>query len=91
MTLEDKSSSVQNSLLALEINDIVQVKFTPNGIGDPIIENAIITGITHQIGINSHLVKYEFGEITGFPFILDEATYGILSDGTSGYPLAFWA
>jgi hypothetical protein len=78
-------------LLALEINDIVQVKFTPNGIGDPILENAIITGISHVIGINSHLMRFSFGEITGFPFIIENATYGILSDGTTGYPLAYWA
>lgn len=91
MTLEDKDLTAQNNLLGLEINDIVQVKFTPNNVGNPIIENAIITGITHQISINTHVVKFEFGEITGFPFILDDATYGILSDGTSGYPLAFWA
>jgi hypothetical protein len=92
MTLEDKTSSVQNDLLALEINDIVQIKFTPNGIGDPIIENAIITGISHDIGINSHLMKFQFGEITGYPFIIEDPTYGILAgDGYTGYPLAFWS
>jgi hypothetical protein len=91
MTLEDKGTSIQNDLFALEINDIVEIKFTPNGIGDPIIENALITGISHDIGINSHMLVFSFGEITGFPFIIEDATYGILSDGTSGYPLAFWA
>lgn len=91
MTLEDKASAIQNNLFNLEINDIVQVKFTPNGVGNPIIENALITGISHDIGINSHVVTFSFGEITGFPFIIEDSTYGILSDGTSGYPLAFWA
>ena len=91
VALENKTVSVQNDLLGLEINDIVQVKFTPNGIGQPIIENAIITGITHRIGVTSHVIDFQFGEITGFPFIIEDATYGILSDGTSGYPLAFWS
>lgn len=91
VALENKTVSVQNDLLGLEINDIVQVKFTPNGIGQPIIENAIITGINHRIGVTSHVIDFQFGEITGFPFIIEDATYGILSDGTSGYPLAFWS
>lgn len=91
MTLEDKATAIQDDLFALEINDIVQIKFTPNGVGNPIIENALITGISHDIGINSHVVTFSFGEITGFPFIIEDPTYGILSDGTSGYPLAFWA
>lgn len=90
-TLESKSTAVQNQLLNLEINDIVQIKFTPNGIGSPIIENASITGISHNIAVNSHIIKFSFGEITGYPFILDDATYGILSNGTTGYPLAFWS
>jgi hypothetical protein len=91
MTIENKSTVTQNNLLNLEIDDIVQIKFTPNGIGSPIIENAVITGISQDIGINKHLIRFQFGEITGFPFIIEDATYGILSDGTSGYPLAFWA
>lgn len=91
IVLHDKSLATQNNLFGLEINDVVQIKFTPNKIGSPIDEFAIITGISHDIGIDRHIVKFSFGEITGFPFILNDATYGILSDGTSGYPLAFWA
>ena len=90
ITLEEKDQSIQNDIFNLEINDVVRIIFTPNNIGDPISEFAVITGIRHNIGIDRHQINFEFGQATDFPFILDNATYGILSDGTTGYPLAFW-
>ena len=78
-TLHDKSEDIQDKILALEINDAVRVRFTPNNIGDPISEFALITGISHSIGIDQYNISFEFGEITNFPFILDDTTYGVLA------------
>lgn len=88
-SLEDKTTAVQNQLLGLEIGDIIRIRFTPNGIGDPIDQYQIITGVSHQIGINSHLINFDFGTTVGLFFVLDSEVFGILSDGTSGYPLGF--
>lgn len=88
-SLEDKTTVVQNQLLGLEIGDIIRIRFTPNGIGDPIDQYQIITGVSHQIGINSHLINFDFGTTVGLFFVLDSEVFGILSDGTSGYPLGF--
>lgn len=79
VTLQDKSQSDQDEVLALEINDIVKIVYTPNGIGDPIIQNGLITGIKHEIGISYHKVYFEFGRATSIPFLLDDAQYGLLS------------
>ena len=78
-TLHDKSEEIQDRILGLEINDAVRVIFTPNNIGDPISEFALITGISHNIGIDQYNISFEFGEVTNFPFILDDTTYGVLS------------
>jgi hypothetical protein len=78
-TLHDKSEEIQDRILGLEINDAVRVIFTPNNIGDPISEFALITGISHNIGIDQYNISFEFGEVTNFPFILDDAVYGVLS------------
>lgn len=88
-SLEDKTTATQNQLLGLEIGDIIRIRFTPNGIGDPIDQYQVITGVSHQIGINSHLINFDFGTTVGLFFVLDSEVFGILSDGTSGYPLGF--
>lgn len=77
-TLEDKTSAIQDDLLALEIGDIIRIRFTPNGIGDPIDQYQIITGVSHEIGINSHLVNFDFGTSVGLAFALDSDVYGVL-------------
>lgn len=84
-TLHDKSEEIQDRILGLEINDAVRVIFTPNNIGDPISEFALITGISHNIGIDQYNISFEFGEVTNFPFILDDAVYGVLSGNLPTY------
>ena len=79
ITLQDKSSADQDEVLSLEVNDIVKIVYTPNGVGDPIIQNALIVGIKHEIGISYHKVYFEFGRATSIPFILDDSVYGKLS------------
>lgn len=78
VTLHDKSTSDQAEILNLEINDVVLIVFTPNGVGDPIEEYGVITGITHSIGIATHQVTFEFGTVQDFPLILDNPEYGRL-------------
>lgn len=77
-SLEEKSGTDQGELLALEINDVVKIKFTPNNVGDPIEEYGVITGIQHSIGINFHQITFEFGTVSDFPLILDHPTFGRL-------------
>jgi len=79
ITVHDKEKETQDLILGLEINDAVQVIFTPNGIGEPIAEYALITGINHNISIDQHFINFEFGQITNFPIILDDEEYGRLS------------
>lgn len=77
-TLENKSTEIQDNLLALEIGDVVRIVFTPNGIGDPISEYQIITGIQHKVEINAHSINFEFGATVGLAFVLDSDIYGVL-------------
>lgn len=79
VTLQDKSPSDQIEVLNLEINDIVKIVYTPNNVGDEIVQNALITGIKQEIGISFHKIFFEFGRATSIPFILDDALYGRLS------------
>lgn len=85
VSLQDKSESDQNEVLELEINDIVKIVYTPNNVGEPIIQNALITGIRHEVGISFHNVIFEFGRATSIPFILDDEIYGRLSGTLPSY------
>lgn len=78
VTLHDKPISDQLELLGVEINDVLRIVFTPNGLGDPIDDYGLVTGIQHDIGIDAHYVTFEFGFAQDIPIILNNAIYGRL-------------
>lgn len=71
------------SLLSLEINDVVGVVWTPNGVGAAINETCVVSGIRHDIFPGLHKVSLSLAKWDNrAPFTLDSATLGVL-DGTS--------
>lgn len=84
-TLHDKAQATQDLLCAIEISDVVRVIFTPNNVGDPISEYAVITGISHSIGIDRHTIDFEFGSSVALSFVLDSNVYGVLGGTDTAY------
>lgn len=79
--LHDKTDLQVNTLIDLEIGDLVQVKFTPRGIGAEIDQYAWIIGIDNSIEIATHSIKLKLASIDGLPFVLDDPIYGRLDLG----------
>lgn len=73
----------QQSLVELDIGDIVFVNFTPNGIGDPIFRELSVESIEHNIAPGEHTVKFKLFE----PFLrrFDGSVLGTSS--TDGFVL----
>jgi hypothetical protein len=85
VNLHDKTPQQQGELLDIELQDVYKVVFTPNGIGDPFEQYAIVQGIRETIGIDFHKITYDFGSFRKFPFILDHPIYGVLGGGLPLY------
>lgn len=84
--LHDKTPAQVDTLIGLELGDLVRVQFTPRGIGDQINQYAWIIKIDNNIGIDTHTMKLGLASIDGLPFILDDPIYGILD---SSYILSY--
>jgi hypothetical protein len=78
------NSIYKSQLLGLEFGDVVRVRFTPNGIGDPIDQYLTIEGLSHEISPSRHQMTFQFERITYFPFELDSSDYGILDTNVLG-------
>lgn len=75
----------QNNVLALELTDVIQVKFTPNNIGSQINKYAQITGIQHRTNSISHSVTIRLSTLDYANFVLDDAVFGILDTSALGF------
>lgn len=69
----------QINLLQLELNDLVNVSWTPNRVGSAISQTCVVAGIRHDIFPGLHTVSLKLSKYdTRAPFILDSATNGTL-------------
>jgi hypothetical protein len=85
VNLHDKTPEQVDQICLLEIADVVQVIFTPNQIGSPINQYAMVTGISHDIGIDNHRVSIQLASVSVTNFVLDSIQFGILDTNILAY------
>lgn len=85
VSLDGLSGADVDTVLNVELGDLVEIKFTPNGIGSPIERFGQITKIDHSIGADRHTVTFGFGSLQFSFLVLDDLGFGILDE----YVLAF--
>lgn len=79
------ASEVQvQTVIDLEIGDVVEVKFTPAGVGSPVQQLLVVDAIAHDISLVDHVVTFDLSEADAV-FILDDDSYGILDDDILGF------
>jgi hypothetical protein len=81
--LDELSQVDQDSLLNLELGDVVEIKFTPNLIPPAITKYAEIIRIDHSIDLNNHILSLGFNTLDFALLVLDDAQFGKLDSGNA--------
>jgi hypothetical protein len=79
--LDQRNFAEQTDILGLEINDVVQIKFTPNGIAPAIVKFAEVISISHSIDTVNHVAQLGFSTIENAAWTLSDPVFGRLSSG----------
>jgi hypothetical protein len=66
------------TVLQLELGDIVQIKFTPNGVGAPIERYSQISSIAHNVSPGRHTIQFGVGSLQYSFLVLDDEGFGLL-------------
>lgn len=85
VNLANLSPSQLTTLLGLELNDGISIKFTPSDIGDAIEQSAKIVGFNHSISRTEHVIEIQLESVLVLPFVLDSTTLGVLNTSTLGF------
>jgi hypothetical protein len=78
VSVDGLTGAQATSTLQIELGDIVQVRFTPNGVGSPIQRYAQVNKIEHNIGVDRHEITFGFGSLQYAFLVLDDSGFGIL-------------
>lgn len=78
VNLNGLTGDQQISVLELELGDIIQIKFTPNGIGSPIQRYGQIINLDHAITPDRHDITLGVGSLQYSFLVLNDAAFGIL-------------
>lgn len=70
-------------ILAAELGDVIEVKYTPNGIPPTIERYGKIIGITLNQNPSSEIIEFNLSSVAGALFVLDDPVFGKLSAGNS--------
>jgi len=72
------------NLLELELGEGGRVVITPNNIGDPIDQQQVIIGISHDITPGSHTMNFSFGPLQTDVFTIGDPVLGIIGTNAPG-------
>jgi hypothetical protein len=81
--LDELTLQQQADLLALELGDVVQIKFTPNQLPPAINKYAEIISVNHSIDLDNHILTLGFATLDFALFVLDDAQFGKLDSGNA--------
>ena len=82
--LNPLSGADQSAVLALDLMDTVQVKFTPNQVGSQIVKTVRIIGIEHSLDVDQHVIVFKFAEVKTQVLILNDSSNGLLDSNVLG-------
>lgn len=71
------------TILGLDMGNVVQIKFTPGSVGDPIDRYAEIIAIQHSISPTSHRVRFGFSTLDFTSLVLSDSVFGKMDAGNA--------
>ena len=81
--LDQRTALQQAELLGLEIGDVLQIVFTPNGITPSIDKYAELISIDHAVDSVNHVMTLGFSTLDFALLVLDDAEFGKLDNGNA--------
>ena len=85
VTLRGVDSTQYGDVLQLEIGDLVQIKFTPNGVGSQINKYALVTSLNNDISVDDHRIRVGVSSLDFLGLVLDDVALGILDSNVLAF------
>lgn len=84
VNLDSLSSTQRATMLAMELGDVGEIKFTPNGIGPGLEVYNLITRIEHRASLDRHDIVIGLSAIQSGTFIIGDPVFGTIGADALG-------
>lgn len=85
MNLDTMGSANKATVLGLELGDVILLKFTPNGVGDPIEQYGQVIAIQHDIEKTRHDMQIGLASLDFTFLVLDDAVFGTMGNNSLAF------
>jgi hypothetical protein len=85
ISLDSLTLGQQNSLLALDIHDALNITYTPSKVGSALVLLHSIIGVSQTLGIDRHDITFNLQMAQNQVFTLDSNLFGILDSNILTY------
>jgi hypothetical protein len=85
VSLDGLTGSQAEDVLNVELGEIVQISFTPNGIGSAINRYGQVNKIEDSITADRHTIVFGFGSLQFSFLVLDDVGFGILDQNALAF------
>lgn len=82
--MSNLNSSQKAAMFGLDMGSVIQVKFTPNGIGPAIERYGLVISINHQISPEDHIITVGVGSLQTSLFVIGDSVFGTIGVGAPG-------
>jgi len=82
--LDNLGSADRVAMLALEIGDVCEVRFTPNGIAPEVARFQLVIGLSHDVAPDSHFMNVNFGDLQTSLFVIGDSEFGTIGEDAKG-------
>ena len=83
INLDSLSAGQKSAALGLELGDVVRISFTPNSIGDPILQYGQVIRIDNEIEQTRHDLILGLASVDWTFFVLDDAIFGTMDSNNA--------
>jgi len=77
--MDNLTPAQKASMFALDMGSVIQINFTPNGLGDPIQRYGLVIFLGHSVSPDEHIMNVGVGSLQTSLFVLDDVEFGKLS------------
>jgi len=77
--MDNLTPAQKAQMFGLDMGSVIQVNFTPNGLGDPISRYGLVIFLGHSVSPDEHIMNVGVGSLQTSLFVLDDAEFGKLS------------